>query len=46
MSKSLAEKLFIGELTVATHRKNIMRVLNLKGKGELLRYALDKKYKF
>lgn len=45
-TREIAEKLFIGEQTVATHRKNIMRVLNLKGKGELLRYALEKKYKF
>lgn len=45
-SREIAEELFIGVLTVETHRKNMMRILGLKGKGELLRYALDKKYRF
>jgi two-component system nitrate/nitrite response regulator NarL len=45
-SREIAEQLFIGVQTVETHRKNIIRVLGLKGKGELLRYSLDRKYKF
>ncbi len=32
--------------TVEKHRKNMIRKLGLSGKGELLRYALEKKYDF
>lgn len=32
--------------TVDTHRRNMSHKLGLYGKGELLRYAIDKKYKF
>ena len=32
--------------TVEKHRKNMIRKLELSGKGELLRYALEKKYDF
>ncbi len=42
----IAELLFIGKTTVETHRKNMIRSLNLHGAGELLRYALEKKYDF
>ena len=45
-SREIANDLFIGIHTVDTHRKNMIRILGLKGKGELLRYALDKKYNF
>jgi len=45
-SREIAEQLFIGVHTVDTHRKNMVRILGLKGKGELLRYALEKKYTF
>ena len=45
-SREIADLLFIGIHTVDTHRKNMVRILGLKGKGELMRYALDKKYKF
>lgn len=45
-SRQIAEQLFIGVHTVDTHRKNMVRILGLKGKGELMRYALEKKYKF
>lgn len=45
-SREIANELFIGTYTVDTHRKNMARILGLKGKGELLRFALDKKYKF
>lgn len=42
----IAESLFIEESTVATHRKNMIQKLGLMGKGELLRYALERKYDF
>ncbi|WP_405380769.1 response regulator [Maribacter sp. LLG6340-A2] len=45
-SREISEELFIGIHTVDTHRKNMARILGLKGKGELLRYAVEKKYKF
>lgn len=45
-SREIAEILFIGVHTVDTHRKNMVRIIGLKGKGELMRYALDKKYRF
>ncbi len=45
-SREIADLLFIGVHTVDTHRKNMVRILGLQGKGELLRYALEKKYKF
>ncbi|NRA93837.1 MAG: response regulator transcription factor [Psychroserpens sp.] len=45
-SREIADELFIGVHTVDTHRKNMARILGLKGKGELMRYALEKKYKF
>ncbi|WP_299124064.1 response regulator transcription factor [uncultured Winogradskyella sp.] len=45
-SREIADELFIGIHTVDTHRKNMARILDLKGKGELMRYALEKKYRF
>ncbi|GAB4159800.1 MAG: nitrate respiration regulation response regulator NreC [Winogradskyella sp.] len=45
-SREIANELFIGIHTVDTHRKNMIRILGLQGKGELMRYALDKKYRF
>jgi len=45
-SREIADELFIGLHTVDTHRKNMTRILGLKGKGELLRYALETKYDF
>lgn len=45
-SREIADDLFIGIHTVDTHRKNMVRILGLSGKGELMRYALEKKYKF
>lgn len=45
-NQEIADQLFIGKTTVETHRKNMIRILNLKGTGELLRYALESKYKF
>lgn len=45
-SHEIAELLFIGKTTVDTHRKNILKKLNLQGKTELLRYSMEKKYEF
>lgn len=45
-SREISDTLFIGIHTVDTHRKNMARILGVKGKGELLRYALEKKYYF
>jgi len=45
-SQDIADMLFIGKTTVDTHRKNILKKLNLQGKSELLRYAMEKKYNF
>lgn len=45
-SREIADLLFIGVQTVDTHRKNMIRILGLQGKGELMRYALEKKYNF
>lgn len=45
-SNEIAEIRFCSVSTVETHRKNMMRKLDLRGKGELLRYALEKKYDF
>lgn len=42
----IAAELAIGKHTVSTHRKNMSRALGLKGKGELLRYAVERKYDF
>ena len=45
-SQEIADLLFIGKTTVDTHRKNILKKLNLQGKTELLRYSVEKKYDF
>lgn len=45
-SNEIAEIRFCSVSTIETHRKNMMRKLDLHGKGELLRYALEKKYDF
>lgn len=45
-NQEIADELFVGKTTVETHRKNMIRKLHLSGVGELLRYALDKKYNF
>lgn len=45
-SQEIADLLFIGKTTVDTHRKNILKKLNIQGKSELLRYAVEKKYDF
>ncbi len=45
-SHEIAAQLFIGKSTVDTHRKNMIRKLGLNGAGELMRYAIEKKYDF
>lgn len=45
-SSEIAATRFTAVSTVEKHRKNMMRKLNLSGKGELLRYALERKYDF
>ncbi|PCE64460.1 response regulator [Sediminicola luteus] len=45
-SQGISAELSIGKSTVDTHRKNMARKLGFSGKGELLRYAMDRKYKF
>lgn len=39
--KEIAEKLCIGESTVVTHRKNMLKKVDLKKSVELVKYALD-----
>ncbi|MFK8059967.1 MAG: response regulator [Polaribacter sp.] len=45
-SKEIAETLFIAKTTVDTHRKNMIRKLDLSTGNELVKYAIDKKYQF
>ena len=45
-SSEIASIRFNSVSTIETHRKNIIRKLGLSGKGELLRYAIEKKYDF
>lgn len=43
-SRQIAELLFIDIKTVNTHRQNMIRVLNLRGKNDLVKYAIEHKY--
>lgn len=45
-SKEIAEMLFIAKTTVDTHRKNMIRKLELPSGNALVKYAIDKKYEF
>jgi two-component system nitrate/nitrite response regulator NarL len=45
-SKEIANILFIAKTTVDTHRKNMIRKLDLSNGNELVKYAIDKKYQF
>jgi two-component system nitrate/nitrite response regulator NarL len=45
-SKEISESLFIAKTTVDTHRKNMIRKLNLSSGNELVKYAIDVKYSF
>jgi len=39
-SAGIAEELFISKQTVATHRKNLLKKLNVQSFAELLRFAM------
>ncbi|MDC8000672.1 response regulator transcription factor [Aequorivita todarodis] len=45
-TSEIAALRFTAVSTVEKHRKNMIHKLGLSGKGELLRYALDRKYDF
>ncbi len=45
-SSEIAAIRFTSVSTVEKHRKNMMYKIGLHGKGELLRYAIEKKYDF
>ena len=40
-SAEIAERLFVSESTVVSHRKNILHKLNLKNTSALVKYALE-----
>lgn len=42
----IADLLCIGKTTVDSHRKNLSKKLNITGKTELIRVAMDRKYDF
>ena len=43
-SRQIADLLFIDLKTVNTHRQNMIRVLHLLGKNDLVKYAIENKY--
>ena len=45
-SQEIADILAIGKATVDTHRKNLMKKINIKGRTELIRFAVERKYDF
>ncbi len=45
-SKEISEILFIAKTTVDTHRKNMIRKLDFASGNELVKYAIDMKYRF
>lgn len=45
-SNEISEILSIGKTTVDSHRKNILKKLNIQGKSDLLRFAIERKYDF
>jgi two-component system response regulator NreC len=45
-SQEIADILFIGKATVDTHRKNIIKKINIHGKTDLIRFAIERKYDF
>lgn len=46
ISKEISEILFIAKTTLDTHRKNMIRKLDLASGTKLIKYAIDKKYQF
>jgi two-component system, NarL family, response regulator NreC len=45
-SQEIADSLFISKSTVDTHRKNILKKINVYGKTDLIRFAIERKYDF
>lgn len=45
-SLEIADELFISKATVDTHRKNIVKKMNIYGRTDLIRYAVERKYDF
>lgn len=45
-SKEISEILFIAKTTVDTHRKNMIRKLDLSSGNDLVKYAIEMKYQF
>ncbi|WP_333600267.1 response regulator transcription factor [Flavobacterium sp.] len=45
-SQEIADILCIVKTTVDTHRKNIMQKINIHGRTDLIRYAVERKYDF
>jgi two-component system nitrate/nitrite response regulator NarL len=45
-SLEIADALFISKATVDTHRKNIVKKMNIYGKTDLIRFAVERKYDF
>jgi two-component system response regulator NreC len=45
-SKEISENLFIAKTTVDTHRKNMIRKLNLATGSDLIKFAIETKYQF
>ncbi len=45
-SKDISEILFIAKTTVDTHRKNMIKKLDLPAGNDLIKYAIEKKYQF
>lgn len=45
-SQEIATVLFISKTTVDSHRKNIIQKINVHGKTDLIRFAIERKYDF
>lgn len=45
-SQEIADLLFVAKSTVDTHRKNILKKMNIYGKTDLIRFAIERKYDF
>jgi two-component system, NarL family, response regulator NreC len=43
-SQEIADHLFIGKTTVDSHRKNLIKKLNIEGKNDLIRIAVERNY--
>lgn len=45
-TQEIADALEIGKSTVDTHRKNLIKKLDITGRTELIRFAVERKYTF